>query len=225
MLLPKTCPVCKQDALVYEADSAVCEHCHVYRVPLRAHQKVIVWARGRAWWWRLPLLAWFGYFFVQNLQSTEYGVNRTNPISLFDFGMHELGHVLFIPFGEFMTILGGSLFQCLFPLLWMGVAIWKKWYFGACLCLCWFGINVYDVAVYAADAYARLLPLSTFSSDYDAAHDWYQILTRLNALDSVETVAAGLRTVAGGAMTVGILAAAALLGLMIYSRRPANKHE
>ena len=29
---------------------------------------------------------------------------------------HEFGHVFFRPFGEFMTILGGSLFQVLLPL-------------------------------------------------------------------------------------------------------------
>ena len=33
--------------------------------------------------------------------------------------IHEAGHVLFIPFGRFMTVLGGSLFQVLLPLVLM----------------------------------------------------------------------------------------------------------
>lgn len=33
--------------------------------------------------------------------------------------IHEAGHILFIPFGGFMTVLGGSLFQVLLPLVLM----------------------------------------------------------------------------------------------------------
>jgi len=35
--------------------------------------------------------------------------------------IHEFGHILFLPFGEFMTLLGGSLFQVALPLIFGGV--------------------------------------------------------------------------------------------------------
>jgi hypothetical protein len=34
-----------------------------------------------------------------------------------DTAIHEFGHYLFMPFGRTMTILGGSLFQVVFPLV------------------------------------------------------------------------------------------------------------
>jgi hypothetical protein len=192
----------------------VCGKCKVYRKRLPFLQRVAVWTKGKAIWWRmLLLLAWFALF-LQVSQSTT--LQRSNVVALFDFGMHELGHILFIPFGVFMTILGGSLFQCLFPLLWFGACLWKKWYFAAALCLAWCGYNLYDVAVYAADAQDRLLPLATFSNSYDEAHDWYQILTRLNSLDATPAVAQALRVAGGTFMVVGLAIAAALVGLMFY---------
>lgn len=219
-MLPTTCPVCNHQPLSFDGPHAVCQHCRMYRKRLAFWQQPIAWARTRQWWWRVIPLGFFVLLFVQCLQSDT--LQRANPVALLDFGMHELGHILFIPFGTFMTILGGSLFQCLFPLLWLGACWWKRWYFAAALCLAWFGYNLYDVAVYAADAQVRLLPLATLGSDYDQAHDWYQILTRLNALESTDVVAQALRAAAGGAMGLGLALAAGLLVIMFagWYRRP-----
>ena len=38
---------------------------------------------------------------------------------------HEAGHILFSPFGRFMTVLGGSLTQVLVPLLCAGAFLWQ----------------------------------------------------------------------------------------------------
>jgi len=200
----------------------VCNHCHVYRKRLRWWQQPVAWTRGKQWWWRIVPISFFIWLFLQAATSDQ--LQRSNPVALLDFGMHELGHILFIPFGTFMTILGGSLFQCLFPLLWLGASIWKRWYGAAALCLAWFGYNLYDVAVYVADARVRLLSLSTFSSDYDSAHDWYQILSRLNALEADTAIAAALRVAGAVSMGLGIGIATVLLGLMFYFwyRPPAS---
>ena len=192
----------------------VCGNCRVYRKRLSWWRQPFAWAQGKTWWWRLIPVVFFAVLFVQCLQSTE--LQRSNPVALLDFGMHELGHILFVPFGEFMTILGGSLFQCLFPLLWLGASLWKRWYVAAALCLAWFGYNVYDVAVYVADAQMRLLSLATFNTDYDSAHDWYQILSRLNLLESDAAIAGGMRAVAALAMGLGIALALGLICSMFY---------
>jgi|SRR6185312_12190882 len=107
-----------------------------------------------------------------------------------DLPIHEFGHVLFRPFGEWMMYLGGSLFQCLLPAL-IGVAfIWKmRNPFGAAFCLWWAAENVLDVAPYIYDAKLMALPLVGEWNDEVAdmhvlRHDWHNILLPFHAVDS-----------------------------------------
>jgi hypothetical protein len=93
---------------------------------------------------------------------------------------HEAGHVLFAPFGRFMTVLGGSLFQFALPL---GIAIAflvQRNPFGAVVCTWWAGENLIDVAPYIADA--RVLQLVLLGGKTGAevqGHDWEYILATL----------------------------------------------
>lgn len=162
----------------------------------------------------MPVLLWLLFTLINYLQDSEYVMNRmANIISGIDFGIHELGHLLFIPFGEFMTILGGSLFQVLFPLAWLIVALRRSWFFAATVILCWLGLSLIDVSIYAADAEVRLLPLVTMSASYDDAHDWYQILTRLDVLEHTNTVAHVLRLTGVITATLGLILGGGLLFL------------
>ena len=43
-----------------------------------------------------------------------------------DLAIHETGHLLFRILGEFMGIAGGSLFQVIFPAVFVGYFIWQK---------------------------------------------------------------------------------------------------
>jgi hypothetical protein len=92
---------------------------------------------------------------------------------------HEFGHVLFMPFGRFMHILGGSLFQVLWPLILALVFLAKGNPFGAAIMLWWCGQSFIDVSPYIADATYRGLPLIGGSED---GHDWGNLLTMLNWL-------------------------------------------
>lgn len=160
------------------------------------------------------------YIFYRYVREPEYPAHRmANIFNAIDFGIHELGHYLFIPFGEFMTILGGSLFQSIFPLLWLGALLWKRWYFAASLCFIWVGLNLYDVAAYVADARARSLPLATLASDYDSAHDWYQILSRLGRLESDLTLAGNLRVAGTVFVVIGTVLALSLLVTMLAVKK------
>ncbi len=127
-----------------------------------------------------------------------------------------------------MHIAGGSIFQCLVPLLALAGFLQKKWYFAASLCFCWLGLNLFDVATYAADARARLLPLSVgpgilginpadTDAAYDRAHDWYQLLSRIDRLDSDLAIAQGLRVAATVVFIIGLTLASILLLQMILS--------
>jgi hypothetical protein len=232
-MLPKKCPACGHKSLIYDEDKAQCTDCDIYTKPLHFWQKPLEWATGRGWWWRLPIIIWFVVMLFQNWHDPMFAIARTsNPFSAFDLGIHELGHLLFSPFGVFMHILGGSLFQCLFPI--MGIAgFWQiRWYFASMMCLPWLGLNLFDVATYAADAQARVLPLTTGfaglseagnDETYDRAHDWYQILSRTHHLDWDLAIAHILRVAAATVIILGLTLGTLLLIQMAISSWTGRK--
>jgi hypothetical protein len=225
-MLPKTCPACKQKALAYDPTLVYCTSCPIYRKRLNFIMRVLVWATTKkGWWWRLALAGWFGVMLVQNWHNPGFALARTsNPFSALDMGIHELGHVIFAPFGEFMHIAGGSLFQCIFPLLWLIGFLQVRYYFAAALCWCWLGLNFFDVATYAGDAQARLLPLaggldSIGAADsetaYDQGHDWYQLLSRTGHLQADQAIAHFLRIAGTAVFVLGLVIGLVLITYMV----------
>jgi hypothetical protein len=228
-MFPTVCPACKHRSLAVENDYLVCQNCDVYRSPLAWWQKPLAWARQRpwGWWWRVLVVLWFVAMLIQNLHDPKFALNRmSNPFSALDLGIHELGHMIFSPFGAFLQILGGSLFQCLFPLLWIAGFLQIRWYFATTLCFGWLGLNLFDVATYAADARARLLPLATgpfgigepdTDETYNQGHDWYQLLSRTHHLSWDLAIARGLRIAAVVMFVATFVLAGLLLAEMIRS--------
>ena len=93
---------------------------------------------------------------------------------------HEAGHVLFIPFGEFMSVLGGSLFQLMVPAFLVGYFIWRRDFFAACFAILYLAASMDDLALYIADARAGDLPLL---GGERSNHDWTYLLIELKLLD------------------------------------------
>lgn len=218
-MFPKTCKICQHSPLTIYIDVARCENCKVYQIPLRVHQKIIIWCYGKNWPLRLGLLIYLIWIFNGARTNELFALNRlANPLNMIDFGIHELGHFIFMPFGTLIMFMGGSIFQILFPLVWFGIALWKRWYFSATLILIWVSVSMYDVATYIGDARARSLPLVGLGSDYDSSHDWYNILLRLDKLENDTLYANTLRTIALGVAIVGIASALILLFVMITHR-------
>jgi hypothetical protein len=125
---------------------------------------------------------------------SEYG--EVPLLGSVNLAIHEFGHYLFMPFGEMMTILGGSLFQVLFPLVFV-------WYFlygkeehrdkhAATVSLWWTSISLLNVAIYAADARAgQLMLLSGATAEDDPdGHDWRNLFSMWGVLNR-DTVYAG----------------------------------
>lgn len=123
-------------------------------------------------------------------------------VSGINLAIHETGHYLFMPFGEMMNILGGSLFQVVFPLVFV-------WYFlygkqehrdrhAAMVCLWWTSLNMLGVAVYAADARAGQLMLITGATGEDDpdSHDWKNLFSMWGVLNRDTIYAGRMRTVA-----------------------------
>ena len=111
-----------------------------------------------------------------------------------DLPIHETGHLLFRPLGEFMMIAGGSLFQVIFPLVFVGYFIWHEKYYSAATVLFWVGQSILNVWVYAADAVVMQLVLTSgFTGTEGSFHDWNYLLTATGLLNSTKTVAGIIR--------------------------------
>lgn len=97
--------------------------------------------------------------------------------------IHEAGHVFLMPFGEFMTILGGSFFQVALPSA-IGVAfvLKNRDNFGAAVCLWWAGASLLDLAPYVYDALQPQLIMLGGHTGEDGPHDWIYLLNRLGQL-------------------------------------------
>ncbi|MFP4585746.1 MAG: zinc ribbon domain-containing protein [Desulfococcaceae bacterium] len=125
----------------------------------------------------LALTVWGLYFIVSPLDYDVIGGSFLHNINL---PFHEAGHVVFRPFGAWITSLGGTLGQLLMPLICMGVLLLKtRDAFGAAVTFWWFGQNFIDIAPYIADARAGVLPLlggNTGQTSPYGFHDWEFIL-------------------------------------------------
>lgn len=132
---------------------------------------------SRRWLWRVPLLLWLGWTGWRYLADPDYWSIFSGII----FGSHEFGHLFFAPFGEFMTVAGGSLMQLLVPLGAAGLLLARRDWFGTAVAGCWLSFSLSNLAVYIGDAVAQELPLVSMSPD-GGGHDWYYLLDHFNLL-------------------------------------------
>lgn len=135
-------------------------------------------------WARVTLLVFFAIWGVR-LMAMDYrgaGVGASFihlPLLIF----HEAGHVLFMFFGHFMTIAGGTLFQFIMPLVLCGALLIKnRDPFGASIGLWLVGVSLLDIAPYAYDALEPKLMLLGGRTGEDGGHDWINMLSDLGML-------------------------------------------
>ena len=94
-----------------------------------------------------------------------------------DLGIHETGHLVFGPFGEFVGFAGGTLAQLIMPSLFAAYFLRQGDRHAATIPLWWLAQNLWNISVYAADARAQILPLVG-----GGEHDWAYMLGRLGWL-------------------------------------------
>ena len=167
------------------------------------------------------LLAFLGYRAFRD----AYG--RVPLVTDIGVAVHEFGHMLFQPFGwavfgETMVVLGGSLFQVAFPLIFVGYFLWSKKHrdrHAAMACLWWTSMNLIHVAIYAGDARAGELPLinGLTGQDEDSGHDWQNLLTWWGVLERDTFYAAQMRGVAL------LMFFTSVVGGLWYAWRPPEK--
>ena len=113
-----------------------------------------------------------------------------------DLAFHEAGHIIFMPFGRFMSILGGSLMQVLVPLTFAGTfLLYYRNPFAASVTFWWVGQSLVDVAPYIFDARNRQLILlgGITGRDDSTVHDWYNLLSQLDLLRFDHAIAKGTK--------------------------------
>ncbi|GJM14296.1 MAG: hypothetical protein DHS20C12_26990 [Pseudohongiella sp.] len=150
-------------------------------------------------------------FIAMNFESNEIGRSWFHNVDLI---FHEAGHVLFMPFGRYVSILGGSLFQILVPLfLLFAFLIKNKDGFAASICLWWTGQSTMDLAPYIADARALRLPLlgGGTGADSPGFHDWENLLRPLGWLPYDTRIAEIFDTAGSGIILLSFVWGARML--------------
>ena len=176
------------------------------------------------------LLAWLTWVAFHN----EYGyVPIVSDVSL---AIHEFGHMLFMPFGililgRTMMILGGSLTEVAFPLLFVGYFLRKQEdgqrrdVFAAMVCLWWSAIGLLATAIYCADSRAgKLMLLDGLTGQESDGHDWYNLLEGWGLLEHDTQIARWMRMIAW-LMCVGSIAIAVWSALQLRPEQPVEAVE
>ncbi len=126
--------------------------------------------------------------------------------------LHEAGHMLFMPFGRFMTVAGGSLMQIIVPAVFFGYFVYHKKPFSAAIVLFWLGQSFNDVYVYANDAVVMELPLlSGVTGSEGGFHDWNYLLNETGLLLKTTLVAKLIRFIGN------LIIVAAIIGSFLYA--------
>ncbi len=132
-----------------------------------------------------------------------YGVVRhiADPLYRTWFGgitlaFHEMGHIVFMPFGHTLMVAGGSIMQLLVPTA-AAVYLLKKQedWFGFAVGLSWLSFSMFELATYVGDAAREELPLVSMGGGYH--HDWNMLLTQWHLIGQCDALAFGVRLLAG----------------------------
>jgi hypothetical protein len=158
----------------------------------------------------LVLLArWTWLFLMWPMREDTVGASFLHIVNL---PFHEAGHVIFSPFGDFMTTFGGSLTPVLVPMI-CGIAFLTTSPnpFGAAVMGWWAGENLMDVAVYINDARSlNLMLIGGHTGAEVEGHDWERILQMTNLTVHDHQIAWTAHAI-GAVMMIGALVWGAFL--------------
>ncbi len=132
-------------------------------------------------------------------------------------GPHEVGHLICMPFGEFLMVAGGSIWQVLFWLLLGGYSlVFKRRLVQSLLLFMVVGHSFINLSVYIGDAQERDLPL-LFGLGPES-HDWGNLLEWTGMLNYDDTLAA-LAVIIGAIIVLMCLVSGILSTWMLPNAR------
>ena len=131
-------------------------------------------------WVKFALIGGLAIWTIQFARTPLSDDAMDSFLHLPDLVFHEAGHIIFSPFGRFITVLVGSLMQVLVPVVAAIAFVRQEDPFSAAICGWWAGQNLIDLAPYIADARAlQLILLGGHTGAEVEGHDWEYILTQL----------------------------------------------
>ena len=170
----------------------------------------------------IGLVVWTGWFFQTDHRELHGHLPEINEsfMHVVNLAFHEAGHVLFRPFGEFMAVLGGSLMQLLVPIAVTIAFVYRHDNaFGGAVGAWWLGQSALDLAPYIYDAaHGQLLLVGGFiGAERPGAHDWSNILSRLNMLEHGHALGTLVNALGMMLMVLALIWGAYLLRLQYHN--------
>jgi hypothetical protein len=153
----------------------------------RTMDEAFNWCQGKSWLVRLPPVIWLVYIFFRHFSNPDY----TGILSSLNLAIHELGHLVFSFFGQFICVAGGTIAQLLAPLIALFNFYKLKDFFAMSLSFGWLSTSLFDAARYMADARSMELPLVSLYPSEEVLHDWNYLLGKMGLLN-FDTVLAGM---------------------------------
>lgn len=163
---------------------------------------------------RLVLLALLAVYGVMCLRNPMAG----HIIDSVDLAIHETGHLVFRPFGDVLQFAGGTLFQLIVPVTFLVYFVKfapKRDDFAASVMLWWVAVNLWNIAVYMADARTQALPLVG-----GGEHDWAYLFGRFGLLRRDTAIAGTVRM-----LGMLLFVVALVRGYLVAVRPPAPADE
>jgi hypothetical protein len=160
------------------------------------------WCTGKIWWWRAVLLAVLVYQWMGHLRDPLY----SGIFSMLTLALHELGHLLFQPFGEWMMVAGGSIVQVAAPVASSYMFIRQPDFFAIAVCGGWLADSLFNMATYMSDATKLEMEVVTIGgAEPITPNDWYYLLSSVDLLLWDQRIANGLRFTASLIMVASIV--------------------
>ena len=168
------------------------------------------WAEQRSPWLRGALWLYLVYALLRHMGDPLY----RSWFAGLTLVVHEGGHLLFMPFGRTMMLLGGSIMQLFVPALVASYLLLRQrdW-FGASVGTSWLSFSSFELATYVGDANKGRLGLVGMGDN--VIHDWDALLTQWHLLNQSDAFAMLIRVV-GGALGVCSAGFGAWLLVLMY---------
>lgn len=160
--------------------------------------------------WKLGFAIIAGYYFLYPALTTKSWPLLDNANLIF----HEAGHFIFMPFGNTVSVLGGSLMQVIVPLIFIIYFFLTSKRLSASLVMMWLGQNLINISVYAGDA--MKMQLSLITND-PSMHDWNHLFLTWGCLRQTDSIANVIYIVG---LTIIIIA---VILSLLFSKKEANR--
>lgn len=184
----------------------------------RLYDDIAEWCDGKSWIWRailLTFLAWMGLGYLRD--PLAWGM-----FSGINLGIHELGHMIFMPLGEFMYVFGGTLTQIAVPVI-AGYLLYssQRDYFGVSVAGVWLSMAIFEAAAYVGDARSQALNLVSPGGG-EPQHDWTYLLSAMGLLEQDVQIMMVLRGIAGTVLVLSVIFGALLCLRMSAARKDSG---